>query len=167
MVILNCISCLGYLHIFQTFYRFKNNCISIGKEVEVPLGYIIPEFRPSGSSIILCLSLSENLLILSSIEGQYLGPFDAIAPLYKGLSFKDLLIILWVSYWSMPYDKATVYCNFTTIDRKNSGQYLHHLFLKIKVNRTFLLSRVFLSSTFPPVSSKTSKIHLVRQRIFH
>ena len=48
--------------------------------VDIPFGYTSLAFRPSGSINIWCESLSENLKILSSIEGQYLGPTPSIFP---------------------------------------------------------------------------------------
>src|ERR1035437_305746 len=39
---------------------------------------------PSGSRKICCRSFSGNFTILSSIDGQYLGPIPSIVPEYKG-----------------------------------------------------------------------------------
>ena len=51
-----------------------------GRDVEIPLGYIISEFKPSGSKKMWCCFLSLNFTILSSIDGQYLGPMLWICP---------------------------------------------------------------------------------------
>ena len=58
--------------------------MSSGKEVENPFTYTSQVFQPSGSTNNWCLSLSAKRLILSSIEGQYLGPKLLIRPLNIG-----------------------------------------------------------------------------------
>ena len=52
---------------------------------------------PSGSIKSWCLSLLENLSILSSIEGQYLGPVPLILPENIGESSKPSFSIAWTS----------------------------------------------------------------------
>ena len=54
----------------------------MGRLVEIPFGYTKSFSRPSGSIKIWWLSFSLNLLILSSIDGQYLGPMPDICPEY-------------------------------------------------------------------------------------
>ena len=56
------------------------NWIFSGKPVEKPCTYISGVLIPSGSKKIWCESLSANLTILSSIDGQYLGPLLSIKP---------------------------------------------------------------------------------------
>ena len=61
-----------------------------GNEVENPFTYISQVFHPSGSTNIWCRSLSANLFILSSIDGQYRGPNPWILPAYIGESSKPV-----------------------------------------------------------------------------
>ena len=68
-------------------------CTSAGREVEIPFGYTVVSFKPSGSKKIWCLVLSENFTILSSIEGHYLGPTPLILPEYIALFVKFFFII--------------------------------------------------------------------------
>ena len=70
-------------------------CTSAGREVEIPLGYTVVSFKPSGSKKIWCLVLSENFTIVSSIEGQYLGPTPLLLPDYIALLVKFFFIISW------------------------------------------------------------------------
>ena len=71
--------------------------MSFGRLVEIPFGYIRFVLSPSGSIKIWCDNLSANLVTLSSIEGQYLGPTPSMAPLNKGDLPRELSIILCVS----------------------------------------------------------------------
>ena len=58
--------------------------MSSGSDVENPFRYISTVLAPSGSIKSWCLFLSENLSILSSIDGQYLGPTPLILPVNIG-----------------------------------------------------------------------------------
>ena len=68
---------------------------SSGRDDDIPPTYISSVSSPSGSIKIWCLSLSWNLITLSSIDGQYLGPTPFILPLYIG----DLCIFSWITLW--------------------------------------------------------------------
>ncbi len=65
--------------------------VSSERLVENPFTYISTVLKPSGSTNNWCLSLSANLLILSSILGQYLGPEPLILPWYIGLCSNPVL----------------------------------------------------------------------------
>ena len=59
-----------------------------GRLVEKPLTYIWFEPCHSGSRYNMCVSWSLNLCILSSIEGQYLGPTPPTSPENIGLDLR-------------------------------------------------------------------------------
>src|SRR5690606_8853604 len=70
-------------------------CTSSGSEVENPFTYISTVLKPSGSTNIWCLSLSAKRLILSSMDGQYLGPNPLILPVNIGDFSNPVLRISW------------------------------------------------------------------------
>ena len=63
--------------------RRNSSCTAGGSEVESPFTYISVVSSPSGSRNTWCRGASGNFTILSSIEGQYLGPRPLIAPPYS------------------------------------------------------------------------------------
>ena len=67
--------------------------------MDIPFGYTRSLFIPSGSIKIWWLSLSLNLLTLSSIDGQYLGPIPTIFPEYIADRWVLSFIILCVSWF--------------------------------------------------------------------
>src|ERR1043165_9835893 len=62
--------------------RSNSSWTSAGRDVERPFTYNSLVSWPSGSRNIWCRSAAGNLTILSSTDGQYLGPFESIAPPY-------------------------------------------------------------------------------------
>ena len=70
--------------------------MSFGRLVDTPFGYIRSLLMPSGSINIWCPFLFLNLLTLSSIEGQYLGPIPTIFPEYIAERWVFFFIISWV-----------------------------------------------------------------------
>src|ERR1017187_413178 len=77
--------------------RTRFNFTSKGKLVDIPFGYTSLVFNPSGSRNIWCESLSAKRVILSSMEGQYLGPTPSITPVNNGERSSPARIISCVS----------------------------------------------------------------------
>ena len=66
--------------------RSRASCSRSGRPVERPWTYTSGVRRPSGSRKTWWLAFSLKRTTLSSMDGQYRGPFDAAQPPYVGVS---------------------------------------------------------------------------------
>ena len=93
------------------------SCTSSGREDDKPCKYISSVSRPQGSIKSWCLSLSLNLTILSSNDGQYLGPLPSILPEYIGLRSRLSRIICFVFSFEYVMWQHTLFLGASSVSK--------------------------------------------------